>query len=183
MYNAIRHQKKISFRYWDYAPTKEKVLRHDGAEYIASPYALIRNDDRYYAASFSDSRQMIVSYRVDRMCDVNEMNEEAYIDPTFNEAEYTRKMIKMYDAGLEEQMITLRCKNELMKNMIDRFGEEVETEVNQEDTFCVRVSVVPSRTFFGWVFQYRGEILIEEPAIVKKEYERMLTGILEKQGG
>ncbi len=181
IYNAIRHQRKISFRYWDYSPNKEKVLRHDGAEYIASPYALIRNDDRYYAASFSDSRQMIVSYRVDRMCDVNELDEEAYIDPTFNEAEYTRKMIKMYDDGLEEQRITLRCKNELMKNIIDRFGEDVETEVDQDDTFCVRVSVVPSSTFFGWVFQYRGEILIEEPAIVKEKYEKMLTGILEKQ--
>lgn len=183
IYNAIRHQKKISFHYWDYSPIKEKVLRHDGAEYIASPYALIRNDDRYYAVSFSDSRQKIVSYRVDRMCDVVELDEEAFIDPAFNEAEYTRKMIKMYDDGFEEQMITLRCKNELMKNIIDRFGEDVETEAKEDGTFFVRVSVVPSSTFFGWVFQYRGEILIEEPAIVKEEYEKMLTGILDKQVG
>ena len=181
IYSAIEHQKKISFHYWDYSPTKEKVLRHDGAEYIASPYSLVRDDDRYYAASYSDSRQKVVTYRVDRMCDVKELEEDAYIDPAFNEAEYTRKVIKMYDDGLSEQDITLRCGNEFMKNVIDRFGEDVETKAMRDNTFRAKVNVVPSSTFFGWVMQYKGGILIERPTSVKKAFEKMLAGILEKQ--
>ena len=77
IYRAIQHQRKISFRYWDYTPTKEKILRHDGAEYIVSPYALIWDDDRYYVPSYSDSRQKIVHFRIDRMCDVTTANETA----------------------------------------------------------------------------------------------------------
>ena len=41
--------------------------------------------------------------------------------------------------------------------------------------------LVPSSTFFGWVMQYKGEILIEKPAEVKKNYEKLLTEIMAKQ--
>ncbi len=57
---AIDSKKKLSFHYWDFTPDKKKVLRHDGEEYIASPYALIWNDDRYYMAAYSDKRDKLV---------------------------------------------------------------------------------------------------------------------------
>ena len=180
IYNAIAHRRKISFHYWNYTPTKEKVLRRDGALYIASPYALIRDDDRYYAASYSDSRQKVITYRIDRMCDITELDEDAYIDPMFNEAEYVRKTIKMYDDNLESQDVTLRCENELMKNVIDRFGEDIETTAFDDGTFRARVNVVPSSTFFGWIVQYKGGILIERPTPVKEAFERMIETVINR---
>jgi len=183
VYNAIKRQKKISFHYWDYSPKKEKVLRHDGEEYIVSPYALVWNDDRYYAPSYSDKRQTIVKYRIDRMCDVQILEEDAFVDPDFNVAEYSKKVIKMYDDNLPERTVTLRCINEHMKNVIDRFGEDIKTKTIDEGSFTAKVLVVPSSTFFGWVMQYKGGILIEKPAEVKRNYEKMLSDILEKQAG
>ena len=183
VYNAIRQQKKISFHYWDYSPKKEKVLRHDGEEYIVSPYALVWNDDRYYVPSYSDKRQTIVKYRIDRMCDVQTLEDDAIIDPDFNVAEYSKKVIKMYDDNLPEKTVTLRCLNDHMKNVVDRFGEEIKTKIIDEGSFTAKVSVVPSSTFFGWVMQYKGGILIEKPADVKRNYEGMLSDILEKQAG
>ena len=47
--------------------------------------------------------------------------------------------------------------------------------------FLSNISVVPSSTFFGWVMQYKGGILIEKPAEVKRDYEKMLTEILANQ--
>ena len=41
---AISEKKKIRFRYVDYLPTKEKILRHDGKWYVVSPQTLIWND-------------------------------------------------------------------------------------------------------------------------------------------
>lgn len=181
IYNAIRDKKKITFHYWDYAPNKEKVLKHDGEDYVASPYVLIWNDDRYYVPCFSDKHQNTVKYRVDRMCDVQILDEEAYIDPNFNVAEYSKKVIKMYDDNLPEKNVTLRCKNELMRNVLDRFGEDVKTTIVDEESFRARVTVVPSSTFFGWVLYYKGGILIEKPAEVKRNYEEMLSVILGKQ--
>ena len=115
------------------------------------------------------------------MCDVQILNEEAYIDPNFNVAEYSKKVIKMYDDNLPEKNVTLRCKNELMRNVLDRFGEDIKTTIVDEESFRARVTVVPSSTFFGWVLYYKGGILIEKPAEVKRNYEEMLSVILGKQ--
>ena len=81
----------------------------------------------------------------------------------------------------EEPILNVRCINEHMKNVIDRFGEDIKTRVIDEATFSAKVSVVPSSTFFGWVMQYKGGILIEKPAEVKKNYEKLLTEIMAKQ--
>ena len=124
-----------------------------------------------------------MKYLIDRMCDVQILEEDAFVDPDFNVAEYSKKVIKMYDDNLPERTVTLRCINEHMKNVIDRFGEDIKTKIIDEATFTAKVPVVPSSTFFGWVMQYKGGILIEKPAEVKWNYERMLSDILEKQAG
>ena len=181
IYNAIRDKKKITFHYWDYAPNKSKILKHDGEDYIVSPYVLLWNDDRYYVPGYSEKHQDTVKFRVDRMCDVQIMDEDAHIDPEFNAAEYSKKVIKMYDDKLPERTVTLRCQNEHMKNVLDRFGEDIKTTTVNKDSFRARVTVVPSSTFFGWVMQYKGGILIERPAEVKRNYEEMLSVIQAKQ--
>ncbi len=181
IYKAICNRKKITFNYWDYTPSKEKVLSHDSKDYNVSPYALIWNDDRYYILSYSEKNRRMVKFRVDRMCEVQILEAEACIDSNFNVAEYSKKAIKMFDDNLPEKMVMLRCLNEHMKNVLDRFGEEIKTITVDKETFRARISVLPSSTFFGWVLQYKGGILIEGPAEVKRKYEGMLSAILAKQ--
>jgi predicted DNA-binding transcriptional regulator YafY len=178
---AIQDRKKISFHYWDYTPNKEKVFRRDGEEYIASPYALVWDDDRYYVPAYSDRRGCTVKYRIDRMCDIVELAENAHTDPEFNVAEYTRKVIKMFEDGQTEEEVMLRAQNARMQNILDRFGEDTKTSVVDDNTFRAEVVVVPSSTFFSWVMQYKGEILIEAPEHVKRAYEDMFSDILIKQ--
>ena len=178
---AIISHRKIAFHYWDYSAEKKKILRHDGEIYTLSPYALIWNDDRYYVAGYSDKRQKVVKFRVDRMCDVHELVDDAVDDDEFNLADYAKKAIKLYDDNKEECSVTLLCKNERMKNVIDRFGEDISTEIVDDQSFRATITVCPSSTLFGWVFQYKGEILIETPEEVKKDYEEMLSKILREQ--
>ena len=49
---AIAHKRMIEFRYYEYLPTKEKRLRHDGMVYELSPYAMLWNNDSYYVAGY-----------------------------------------------------------------------------------------------------------------------------------
>ena len=179
--SALEARCKVSFHYWDYTLTKEKILRHGGELYVASPYALIWNDDRYYMACWSDKREKIVKFRIDRMCDVCLLDEPAVEDDSFNAALYSRSVIRMFDEDLSETRVTLLAEGRLMQNVLDRFGEETETEPAGEDSFRASVNVVPSGTFFGWVFQYQGGILIESPAEVRESYEAMLRSVSEKQ--
>lgn len=65
--DAINEGKKISFQYYDYTGLKKKVLKNKGEVYTMSSYHLVWNDDFYYVIGYSEKRQKIVTFRVDRI--------------------------------------------------------------------------------------------------------------------
>ena len=87
----------------------------------------------------------------------------------------------MYDDHLPEYTVTLRCKNEYMKNIMDCFREDIETTLIKRRIISARMSVVSSSALFGWSMQCRGGILIEKPVKVRREDENMLSEILTDQ--
>ena len=177
---AIAERKKISFQYIDILPTKEIVLRHDGKEYKVSPQTLVWEDDRYYAPSYSEEKKCIVPFRIDRMRNVAALDETAYIDPQFNLADYSRMVLQMFDGSESESQITLIAENKYMLNIIDRFGEDVPTEIIDSEHFSAKVAVRPSSTFFAWVFQFSGGIRIKEPTEIVQAYRSMLEQTLKE---
>ena len=166
---AIEKEKKVSFQYYDYLPTKEKVLRNNGEVYIISPYALIWSDDRYYLVGFSDKRQKLTAFRVDRMTVPQITDETAVKNTEFNPSDFANKVVQMYASG-EEKTVVLRCKNNTMRSVIDKFGEGIQVGSFDNEHFTAEVQVQPSQTFFGWVFTFRGDIEILRPDSVKEEY-------------
>lgn len=178
---AMDQGKKIRFHYWNFNPQKEHVLRNGGGWFVASPYALIWEDERYYLAAYSDYREKVVTFRVDRMCDVEIIDEAALRDDGFNAAEYARRTFKMMDDDQPETEVMLICDNPFMQNVVDRFGEEIETEVVDENQFRATVTVRPSKTFFSWVVGFCGGIRIASPIDVKERFEETLRAILSCQ--
>lgn len=171
--DAINEGKKIRFQYFDYDGKKEKCLRHDGSEYSVSPYALVWDDSHYYMCGYSDAKQMIVNYRVDRMCNTEIKDEKAVALPEgFSMDDYVRKQFHMF-AG-DEIEVVLECRDDMMKYIIDQFGEEVETRKVSEDTFQAKVHVADSPTFYGWVFPFEGKIQIVEPEEIREKYRSMV---------
>ena len=178
---AIDSGKKISFHYISYTPEKEMVLRDAGRQYTVSPYALIWNDDRYYVAARYKQESSVATFRIDRIHDVDILDEAAVLDESFNPSEYVSKTVLMYGDSLEEQKVVLYCDNDLMQNVIDRFGEDIKTDIINDSTFSAKVMVRPSRTFFSWVFGFCGGIRIDGPESVRQEYEELLKKVLESQ--
>ena len=178
---AINRCKKISFQYIDYLPTKEKVLRHNGKVYTVSPYAMIWNDDRYYVPSYSEEKECVIPFRVDRMRSVKLLNEDAHKDLSFDPSEYSRKVLQMFNGNEEERTVTLIAENRYMLNLIDRFGEDIHTSIVDKEHFSADVNVYPSATFFAWVFRFRGGVRISEPDDVEKSYIDMLGQVIEAQ--
>ena len=170
---AINEEKKVRFQYFEYNGYKEKCLRHDGAVYSVSPYALVWDDNHYYMCGYSDDRQMIVNYRVDRMCNTEKTEEASVPLPDgFIMDEYVRKQFHMF-AG-DEVEVVLECRDDMMKYIIDQFGEEVETWKETEDTFFAKVPVADSPTFYGWVFPFEGKIRIVGPEEILDRYRSMV---------
>lgn len=169
---AMEQNKQTTFQYYEYTPKKRKIRKHRGKTYRFSPYDLIWNDDRYYALGFSESHGKVISFRVDRMCNVQPSEQDVVPRPEdYSIAAYGSKVFDMFDGA--ETEVTLRCENNLMKVIIDRFGEDVHTWTEDDEHFCVKIKVYVSPTFYSWVFQFAGRIKIIFPDETAHEYWKM----------
>lgn len=177
-HEAISGCKQVNFLYYEYDGQKNRVLRNNGERYQFSPYGITWEDGRYYIIGYSLKHNKIVIFRVDRMSSVEVTDNRCIPQPdNFSIAEYAKKVIHMYDD--ENVTVTLKCKNEVMKSVIDRFGIDVHTEPSTKGYFKAVVEVSASRTFFGWVFQFAGDIKIAKPANVKNSFIEMVKQISE----
>lgn len=170
---AIAERKKIAFCYFDYSPSKERVHRHDGQVYSVSPYALLWNNDIYYLVGFHDHRQQVAKFRVDRIDGLKVTQKAAVQKPKdFDVSAYFTQEFSMLNG--EECKVRLLCENLLMNSIIDRFGEDVATQVVDDNHFSVEATVDLSSNFYGWVFASAGKMRIVEPQEAVKGFHRML---------
>ena len=159
---AILDQHQISFQYYEYTPEKKKILKHDGYRYILDPYALEWKNHHYYLIGYSHKHKGIAHFRVDRLTSVEPLDSKFQPMPDFDVAAYTNKMVDMFAAEHAEQ-VKLLCSNELMRVIIDHYGEDIEISPYDDTHFTVIIEVNPSGTFYGWVFKFMGKIRILSP--------------------
>lgn len=160
--DAIEARCRISFKIVEFDGKRRKVYRNDGETYIVSPYALYWNDDFYYVVGWSDKHEGVSAFRADRMDHLEILDEKAVRRPKgFRISDYSHKVFEMFDG--EEVAVTLQCKNQLMKYVIDRFGDKFKFEPGNDGTFTCEVEVCLSPTFYGWVFGFGGDIRILSP--------------------
>ena len=68
----------------------------------------------------------------------------------------------------------LECENAMMGEVVDRFGEDVETWKVSEDAFHAKVHAADSPAFYGWVFPFEGKIQIAAPEEIREKYRSMV---------
>lgn len=170
--DAIARRKKISFRYYDLNENGEKIYRHDGAEYISDPVALVYNEDNYYLIAYSKFHENAVNYRVDRMAQVKVLDAscDRCVDRIKSEvAGYTEQAFKMYGGRAED--IVLEFCDELIGVIYDRFGEDTKMMRSGEHRCIATVRVQISPVFWGWLFQFAGRMRILAPEAVIVEFK------------
>lgn len=165
------------FQYFRYNTKRERVPRHGGESFVLSPYAMLYNEDRYYVLGYYEYFDKVTTFRVDRMGIPDILNEPSHPKPeNFDPVDYTVNVFSMYEGNLET--VELFCESSSMDSIIDRFGENVDTEIADNGHFISRVQVSVSQTFFAWVFQFAGKIKIIGPVSVKELYFDMLQAAL-----
>ena len=106
------------------------------------------------------------------------VDEKAVKKPkNFSLDRYSRQIFEMYDG--DTVRVKLECRNELMKYVIDRFDESVETETATENTFYAYPEVALSPNFYSWLFKFAGEIRLLAPERARNEYIAKAKAILE----
>ncbi len=181
LHQAIAENKRVSFQYFDYNLDKEKVYRRDGERYFISPYSLSWDDENYYAIAYYKKHDNFVHYRVDRMNNIEvleEVRDPLNEETVFNVAEYAKQTFNMFN-GVDE-VVWLEFDNELVNQVLDRFGADINIQKESGDTFSIRTRVKVSSTFFSWIAQYGKKARIMQPENVKKDFISFLKEIVDQ---
>lgn len=180
IHKAIQQNKKISFRYYEYTVQKKMKFRREGLPYEISPWMLTWNDENYYLIAYDHEVEMIKHFRVDKMKDISITScdrEGSEALKQLDVASYANKTFGMF--GGEEEMVTLYFANRLVGVVIDRFGKDIDIRQRDDEHFSIRVKLVVSGQFFGWLTGLGQEASIMAPESIKERYQMFLQEILE----
>jgi len=97
-------------------------------------------------------------------------------DKSYDPEYYTSQVFNMYSGS--KTTVELQCENSLMDVIIDRFGEDVQTSIIDDDHFMVTTDISTSPTFLSWIFQFDGRIKILSPTSVIKQMSDMASKYL-----
>ncbi len=179
IHNAIALNKRLTFKYYEWNEKKQKVLRHDGALYEISPWALTWDDENYYMIGYDAKADIIKHFRVDKMQNVG-IEEKTRLGSkhfeSFDMAVYSKQMFGMF--GGNAQKVTLECDNSLAGVIIDRFGDNL-MFINDGDVFRVTVNVMISKMFLSWVMGFGKKMKIVSPESVKQELLQLANQVLD----
>ncbi len=171
---AINLGKKISFYYFKYNVRKEPKLRNKERPFTFSPHKLVWSGELYYMVGVFDRHKNVGIFRLDRIFKRPDILEED-ADPLpegFDFDKFLQTSFRMY--GVEHTTVELICSNGVMDAILDKFGMDVTTYAYDMERFRAEVEVVPSNVFYSWIFGFGGEVEINSPADVKREYEDMV---------
>jgi predicted DNA-binding transcriptional regulator YafY len=177
LHNAIQDNKQITFQYLEWNHKKELLPRKEGKRYKVSPWSLIWQDERYYLAAYDEERDSIRHYRVDKMADIEILQENRIGQAQYEKvdlASYTNKTFGMY--GGKEELVTLQFPESLVGVVIDRFGKDISIR-KDGDKVRARVNVNVSNQFYGWLMGIGKDIEIVSPADIRQEYSDKLQEI------
>lgn len=111
---------------------------------------------------YSHKHNRVAHFRVDRLAGFEVSTTGVAQLENFDVAPYTNIMIDMF-ASEGTLDVELLCDNELMRVIIDHYGENVPVRPYDKDRFIATIKVNPSGTFYGWVFKFMGKIKILSP--------------------
>lgn len=176
--DAIESNTKIVFQYTACSPEKRTVLRHNGAKYVLSPYNTIWKNDNYYVIGYDEAHDGIIgTYRIDRIRNLENTDLRAFPKPAdYSPAIYHEQVFSMRTGETTE--VQLLCDNELMQDVVERFGKNIKTVIVDKEHFKAYVKVSVESTFFGWLVSYGGKMKLIGPQQVADEYKTVLENCL-----
>lgn len=184
IHHATATDSPIQFFYLSWELDKKLHRKYGDRLYEVSPWSLIYDDDCYYMVGYDHRNGIIKHYRVDKMERIEIKHEDSRCGfEAFKERDiktYSNRHFGMY--GGNDKEVTIKCKNNLINVIMDRFGTDTEIIPVDQDYFKFTVSVVVSRIFYSWIFEFGNEAEILEPIEVRNEFYEQIKNLLNKFG-
>lgn len=183
---AIDKHKKVSFKYLEYGTDMEQHIKRtaDGTErvYVVSPYQMAAKEGKYYLICNYDKYDDISNYRVDRITEIEMLDEKAKPFEKLNGsngdrldlAEYMRKHVYMYSS--DDSFVKFRIVKPMISDVIDMFGKDIRFFDETEDTVCVRANV-NATSMVQFAKNYAPDVVILEPKELRDRVkEELMNG-------
>ena len=177
---AIKNNHKIAFKYKNFRFINgkiQKVDRKHGTDFHISPFKTLMNDSNYYVLGVNEKNDMIIPYRLDRMEEVWETEDERVGYELFRQIDlrtYTMEIFNMFSGRREK--VSIRFTNDLLSTIIDRFGKNGIRKY--DDTHFVLITyVMVSDQFFSWICGFKKKAKILSPSNVQEEFKSFLDDI------
>lgn len=173
---------KISFKYKSTSYVRSAnptdLDRRKGEAYIVSPYKLMINNDHYYLIAYTDKEKEFRHYRVDRMKNIELLDEPRDGAKEFKEldlSDYAERTFGMFKG--EKCKIQMRFINPLYDTVAERLGLGARFFDDDGKHFKVVADVEISNQFFAWVCGFRKGATILYPPKVVEDFNKFLKDI------
>ena len=181
LHKAIGENKKISFKYYRWNVDKKLEERNHGIVFTVSPWALTWDDENYYLVAFDDYDQKIKHYRVDKMKQIELLEEKRAGKEEFkgfDMAAYSKMNFGMYSGRKEK--VKIEFNNYMVGVFIDRFGKDISIVPIDEKNSYTHVDVAISPQFFAWILSLGNEVKITGPEKIVEEMKEYVQGFLDR---
>ncbi len=181
VYEAIRNNRRVAFKYFKYLPNGKKEYRNDGAEYVVSPYAVVWDQEKYYMHAYHAKYDRISSFRLDmmegiRVADLEREEQKRY--KSYSPSDREKASFSQF--GGERAVVVCEFDNSLAGAVFDQFGTNLKTVPVGEDRFRASLPVNLSTKFYSWLFGFGNGVKVVSPQSVIDQYKSQLDKVREK---
>lgn len=186
--NAISQHKKVKFNYAYFGEDKKPHLRlnNDGTvkQYIINPYQMAINSGKYYLICNTDKYDDIGNYRIDRIKNVEILDEPAKSLRRLKESEgleldlnaYMDRHIYMFSG--RQSPIKFKVVKEMVGDVIDVFGTGF-TIYGSDDKCLTLVAKVSEDAMLQYAKAFAPDIIVLEPQRLADRIKEQLQKAVE----
>ncbi len=171
---AIQNGWQVQALYRHRKITDQNEVEYDERAHVVSPYAMIWADDHYYLVCNKAKYNNLMVLRIDRIkklevlegTRVRPFSEVSPYKTSFDSADYAKRHFHMFSGTPEN--VELICQNDLIEQVLDRFGEDVRLYRAGEEKFGLRTQAAVNDGLAAWIMQFGSKIRVKKPENLKK---------------
>ena len=169
---AIQKKEAVTFDLLKYDRDKNLIKKRE-EPYVVSPYQLVKVKDITYLLGRLKGEYRLSHYRLDKMADVSaDPADFVEMDDSMDLKGYVRDNVFM-EESMETRVIRLICSYEILDDLIDLFGRDLEVREYNKDYFLTTVKVSKQAMIYI-ALQYVDHLEIIEPKELREEMKRFL---------
>ena len=181
--DAITSKKKVAFIYNEYR-TDFKLYPKREERYVVNPYQMVANNGRYYLIGNYDKYDDVSHYRIDKITDIEILDEKAKdikliseLEKGLNLPKHMAEHIYMFSGG--STRIRFWANKCIMTELIDWFGKDfrIVQETEEQLELCVKCNVEAMKY---WALQYGPYVEVLEPLELRNRLSEEIEAMYRK---